>query len=87
MNLDVFFADILNDPHFKDDKIPSVLREKLAMKACKAAIKSGDKLTRSEIDGLLSMLKQNWGLKCPHGRPVCVRISHDEIDKWFKRIV
>ena len=87
IDLNLFFADILNDAKFQDDKIPSILREKLAQKACKAAIKSGDKLSRSEIDGLLSMLKQDWGLKCPHGRPVCVRISRSEIDKWFKRIV
>ena len=87
MDLDGFFADILNDEKFKTDKIPQILKEKLMQKACKSAIKSGDKLSESEINGLLSMLKQNWGLKCPHGRPVCVKISRTEIDKWFKRIV
>ena len=87
IDLDAFFADILNDAKFKEDKIPGILREKLAQKACKSAIKSGDKLSQSEINELLAMLKQNWGLKCPHGRPVCVKISRTEIDKWFKRIV
>ena len=87
IDLDNFFRDILFDKKFKEDKIPGVLREKLIQKACKSAIKSGDKLSQSEIDRLISMLKKNWGLKCPHGRPVCIKISRTEIDKWFKRIV
>ena len=87
IDIDVFFTDVINDPKFKEDKIPAIFREKLIQKACKSAIKSGDKLSQSEINGLLAMLKQNWGLKCPHGRPVCIKISRTEIDKWFKRIV
>jgi len=87
MDLDVFFRDILNDSKFKEEKIPGLVREKLAQKACKSAIKSGDKLSQTEINDLLAMLKHNWGLKCPHGRPVCIKISRNEIDKWFKRIV
>ncbi|MBP5177196.1 MAG: hypothetical protein ILP02_01285, partial [Clostridia bacterium] len=87
IDLDGFFGDVLSDTKFKEEKLPGILREKLAQKACKSAIKSGDELSQSEISELLSMLKHNWGLKCPHGRPVCVKISRTEIDKWFKRIV
>lgn len=87
IDLDDFFRDILTDPRFKDEKIPSVLREAIAQKACKNAIKSGDKLTLEEINSLMESLKNNWGLKCPHGRPVAIKISKTEIDKWFKRIV
>ena len=61
--------------------------EKIAKKACKSAIKSGDKLSDSEIKGLWEMLNGNLGLKCPHGRPIAVKISRTEIDKWFKRII
>ncbi len=87
INYDLFFRDILTDQKYQQEKIPSILREKLIQKACKAAIKSGHELSRMEIDSLLLMLKDNWGLKCPHGRPVAVKISRAEIDKWFKRIV
>lgn len=87
INLDLFFSDILNDSKFKEETIPTIIREKLMQKACKSAIKSGDSLSQSEINSLLALLKQDWGLKCPHGRPVCVKISRTEIDKWFKRIV
>lgn len=87
MDLNGFFRDILTDDRFKDEKIPTVIRESIAQKACKSAIKSGDKLTLEEINALMESLKRNWGLKCPHGRPVAIKISRTEIDKWFKRIV
>ena len=61
--------------------------EKFAMKACKSAIKSGDRLTDGEVKILTEYIKNNLALTCPHGRPVAVRITRTEIDKWFKRIV
>ena len=87
ISYDDFFADILSDDGYKKETLPGVIVEKIMQKACKSAIKSGYELTRSEIDALLALLKDNWGLKCPHGRPVAVKISRTEIDKWFKRIV
>jgi len=87
IDFDVFFRDILTDSTFKDEKIPGILREKIIQKACKSAIKSGDKLSEMEINSLVDQLKNNWQLKCPHGRPIAVKITRTEIDKWFKRIV
>lgn len=88
MNLQSFFNDILSDiDNLKKFSTKDVLFDKLAQKACKSAIKSGDKLSENEIDYLMSLLKNNLGLKCPHGRPVAIKISRAEIDKWFKRIV
>ena len=56
--------------------------------ACKSAIKGGDDLSKSEINLLLSeMGNNNVVLFCPHGRPVVVRITKSEVEKWFKRIV
>ena len=68
-------------------QITDLLKEKIAQKACKCAIKAGDKLSEIEIDLLISKLKDDLGLKCPHGRPVAIKITRTEIDKWFKRIV
>ncbi len=87
IDLNEFFRDILTDDRFKDEKIPTIIRESIAQKACKSAIKSGDKLSLEEINALMESLKRNWGLKCPHGRPVAIKINRTEIDKWFKRIV
>ncbi len=88
INLQKFFNDILSDmDNLKRISAKDVLMEKFAQKACKSAIKSGDKLSDSELDFLLNILKNNLGLKCPHGRPVAIKITRMEIDKWFKRIV
>ena len=88
INLQKFFNEILNDLDvLKSLTLNDVLFEKLAQKACKSAIKAGDKLSQIEIDTLLNELKNNLGLKCPHGRPVAIKITRTEIDKWFKRIV
>ena len=64
-----------------------ILKDKLASAACKAAVKGGMDLTRDEIDALFEMMDGDMGLKCPHGRPVVVKMSKTEIEKMFKRIV
>ena len=87
INLKEFFDDLLYDDGFKTDEIPLTLKEKLMQTACKHAIKGGDSLDNSEVDALMAKLKGNFGLRCPHGRPIAVKISKVEIEKWFKRIV
>lgn len=87
MDLKSFFDDLLSDISFKKETVPELIHDKIAMKACKAAIKSGKILSEDEIDALLKAMKYNTALRCPHGRPVTVKISRTEIDKWFKRIV
>lgn len=87
MDLKSFFDDLLSDISFKKETMPELIHNKIAMKACKAAIKSGKILSEDEIDALLKAMKYNTALRCPHGRPVTVKISRTEIDKWFKRIV
>ena len=88
INLKKFFNEILESfDEFATITANDVLMEKLAQKACKSAIKSGDRLSDLEIQTLAEAIKNNLGLKCPHGRPVVVKITRTEIDKWFKRIV
>ncbi len=90
LNIDFnsFINDVLSDLNgLKSISINDILKDKIAQKACKAAIKSGDKLSNSEVEILAKEIKNNLGLKCPHGRPVVVKITRTEIDKWFKRIV
>lgn len=88
INLQDFFDDILADvDELKDIKLENILKDKFAMAACKHAIKGGMELTQDEVDALFKMLDGNMGLKCPHGRPVCVKLTKTQIEKMFKRIV
>ena len=88
IDLTKFFDDVLSDINqLKQLEMTDILKDKIAQKACKAAIKSGKTLSQDEIECLLSMLKSDIALRCPHGRPITVKVSRTEIDKWFKRIV
>ena len=88
INLKQFFDDLLAGvSELKEIKLADILKDKIAQAACKAAVKGGDVLTESERDKLFEMLSGNMGLKCPHGRPVCVKLTKTEIEKMFKRKV
>ena len=86
IRIDVFFNEILGDVSgFRSIKLADLLKDKLAMAACKAAVKGGMDITQTEIDKLFEMMDGNMGLKCPHGRPVVTKISRVELEKMFKR--
>ncbi len=88
MDIDAFFQEILKEVgSLRAIKLSDLLRDKLAMAACKHAVKGGMELTDSEKEKLFEMLHGDLGLKCPHGRPVAVRLTKTEIEKMFKRIV
>lgn len=54
--------------------------------ACKLAIKKGDPLTRDEMNLLIDQLFATQSpYFCPHGRPVIVTLSLNELDKRFGR--
>ncbi len=58
----------------------------LSSLACKAAVKSGDRLHSQEVDTLLEqMAKADLFTHCPHGRPVVKRFSESDVKKWFYR--
>jgi len=54
--------------------------------ACKAAIKSGQRLSYQEIKTLFgNLLRAKNPFCCPHGRPTIIKISIKELDRKFKR--
>ena len=88
IDLSRFFNEILSEVNgYRAIKLEELLKDKLAAAACKAAVKGGMDLTRKEVEELLSKMDGNISLKCPHGRPVVVRMTKKEIEKMFKRIL
>ena len=55
--------------------------------ACKAAIKAGSRSDPAELEALAKRVVSGEVRYCPHGRPVCVKLTKTELDKQFKRIV
>lgn len=54
--------------------------------SCRAAIKTGDKLSQEEMRVLIDELfATSMPYYCPHGRPTVVKLSIDEFDRRFGR--
>jgi DNA mismatch repair protein MutL len=54
--------------------------------SCRAAIKSGDKLSQEEMHSLIEQLFQTkMPYVCPHGRPIVIKLALDELDRRFGR--
>lgn len=64
----------------------AVFDEMLHTVACKAAIKGGWDTSPTELAALVAEVMTRDDIKyCPHGRPVCVRLSKNNLEKQFKR--
>lgn len=55
--------------------------------ACRAAIKAGDSTSPYEMEKFIGKLLKNENIKyCPHGRPVMIKMTRNELEKTFGRI-
>ena len=65
-----------------------LIYEALVYSSCKHSIKAGERITNKEMIALIDQFIDNSiPLTCPHGRPVIIKLSKQEIEKGFKRIV
>ena len=64
----------------------SVRDEILHTVACKAAIKAGWNTSNEELHALVDAVTLGQIKYCPHGRPVSVIITKEDLGKLFKRI-
>ena len=65
---------------------PSFIDQLAALYACKSAIKAGEPLKpierRSLIDELFATKHPYY---CPHGRPIIINLSIEDLDERFER--
>lgn len=84
-----FFIEILD--HLDENpssQTLSVLSDKMATMACKAAVKGNQQLSAAEVRALIDeLLELENPYNCPHGRPTIISITKYELEKKFKRIV
>lgn len=75
--------DLIDDPI----KNKEFIIEKIIQSSCKEAIKSGDQMTRIEVENLMRDLESaDYPYTCPHGRPTMIEIEKIKIEKLFMRI-
>lgn len=83
------FNEMLADSTNYDIISPSeLILAKTASMACKAAIKGNMRISLIEANDLFDeLLSLENPYNCPHGRPTIIKMSKQEIEKKFKRIV
>lgn len=65
-----------------------ILKDRIASMSCKAAIKGGQDISRTEAESLIrELMCLDNPYACPHGRPTIIKWSKTQIEKLFKRIV
>ncbi len=66
---------------------PQRLRDELLHTvACKAAIKAGWNSDPRELEVLVKAVMERDDLKhCPHGRPICITLTKQQLERQFKR--
>lgn len=87
-DINEYFQDVFKNLNTFVNKPLDFIKEDLCQKACKSSVKAGNKLSNEEIKILIDSLATNKStLLCPHGRPIIVKLTRTDIEKWFKRIV
>lgn len=85
---EVFLKDYISEIDENTDFQSATLKDRMATKACKAAVKAHDHLKDDEIATLIKDLEKCENpYSCPHGRPTFIKLSRYEIEKKFNRIV
>ncbi|MFH1416100.1 MAG: DNA mismatch repair endonuclease MutL [Elusimicrobiota bacterium] len=66
---------------------PSELNDSIIkMIACRSSVKAGDRMNEEELRLMVALLnKCDVPHRCPHGRPVIMRIRESELDSKFSR--
>jgi DNA mismatch repair protein MutL len=68
--------------------LEKAIDECILLMACHAAVRANQKLSDTEIKGLLQQLDQcDHSSHCPHGRPIYIQWPWKELEKSFKRVV
>ncbi len=71
-----------------DNIIGEIYDDLLHSRACKSAVKANDVNHPDELRAIAEEVWRNEKIRfCPHGRPVMVKLTKQEIEKYFSRIV
>ena len=82
-SIESFFRDVLAEIGTYRNRDP---REGIIVTmSCKGAVKAGESLKYDEMVDLIEKLHEIGEYTCPHGRPIILRLSLDEMEKKFKR--
>ncbi len=82
---EVIETSLMDKNEFSKDRW---LDDCLILMACHKAVRANLRMNVMEMQNLLKDLEKCENpLHCPHGRPICVTLTQNDLEKLFKRIV
>ena len=77
------FKNIIKN--LKENKETDIRENIIISMSCKGAIKANEKLSLNEMETIIKKLHEIGEYTCPHGRPIIVKITLNDLEKLFKR--
>ena len=88
VNISDWILNVINEPipeKAVEETHEEVVKQ-LQLKACKAAVKAGQRLSDQEVTALINTcIESDVQYTCPHGRPLYIKLSEKKLDSLFLR--
>ncbi len=82
-SIENIFREILRN--LKEDKSKDIRENIIISMSCRGAVKANEKLTQEEMEIMVEKLHEIGEYTCPHGRPIIIKITMNDLEKLFKR--
>ncbi|MCF2639863.1 DNA mismatch repair endonuclease MutL [Fusobacterium varium] len=82
-SIENIFREILRN--LKEDKSKDIRENIIISMSCRGAVKANEKLTQEEMEIMVEELHEIGEYTCPHGRPIIIKITMNDLEKLFKR--
>lgn len=82
-SIENIFRNILS--RIRENRNVDIRESILISMSCRGAIKANENLTYEEMEKIVRELHEVGEYTCPHGRPIIVKITRDDLEKLFKR--
>lgn len=82
-SIENIFREILMN--LRENKSKDIRENIIISMSCRGAVKANEKLTQDEMEIMVDKLHEIGEYTCPHGRPIIIKITMNDLEKLFKR--
>ena len=82
-SIENIFREILMN--LRENKAKDIRENIIISMSCRGAVKANEKLTQDEMEIMVEKLHEIGEYTCPHGRPIIIKITMNDLEKLFKR--
>lgn len=82
-SIENIFREILMN--LRENKSKDIRENIIISMSCRGAVKANEKLTQDEMEIMVEKLHEIGEYTCPHGRPIIIKITMNDLEKMFKR--